>query len=209
MIEHLSELYEPSAGTGITFVYCNYNESRTAPTYIRLALKQLCRTMQHIPPELQKVYKHCYDNDSQPKYDELKSAFLAIIRQFGCVFFVLDALDECTLVQRKDLTKFILSIADTTSTSTGQEIVKFLVTSRKELDIEQSFQQKLIPTIEVETTKVNNDIKIYVGAQIELRLQDGRLSLRNMALKDKIFSALTTKAGGMYVFYIVYTDKFS
>ena len=121
----------------------------------------------------------------------------------------MDALDECTLVQRKDLTKFILSIADTTSTSTGQEIVKFLVTSRKELDIEQSFQQKLIPTIEVETTKVNNDIKIYVGAQIELRLQDGRLSLRNMALKDKIFSALTTKAGGMYVFYIVYTDKFS
>ena len=208
MIEHLSELYEPSAGTGITFVYCNYKESRTALAYMRLALKQLFRTMQHIPPELQKVYEHCYDNDRQPKYDELKNAFLAIMRQFGCVFFILDALDECTPDQRKTLTKFILGIADTTSTSTGQEIVKFFVTSRKESDIEQAFQQQFIPTIEVETAKVNDDIRIYVKAQIDLRLQDGSLSLRNTALKDKIFRTITTRAGGMYViFYLDCINK--
>ena len=152
--------------------------------------------MQSFPLELQEIYERHDGNDSQPKYDELRVILLAIIKKFGRIFFVLDALDECNLDQRQDLCEFILSVANTTS---GQGIVKLFVTSRKESDIERAFQQKSIPTIEVETTKVNSDIEIYVKAQIELRLQNGSLKLKNMALKDKIFSVLTTKAGGMYV----------
>ena len=170
---------------------------------MRLALKQLCRTMQSLPLEIQEVHKQHYRNDSQPSYDELKNVFLAIIQQFGRIFLVLDALDECTLDQRKDLCDFILTIANptvTTPTSTSQGIVKLFVTSRKESDIEQAFQQKSIPTIEVEATKVNSDIEVYVKAQIELRLQNHSLRLRNIALKNKILSVLTKKAGGMYVF---------
>ena len=164
---------------------------------MRLALKQLCRTIQFLPPELHAIYERHYRNDSQPKYDELRVAFLAIIRQFGRrIFFVLDALDECTLDQRKDLCEFILSLANPTS---SQGVVKLFITSRKESDIERAFQQKSFPTIEVEATKVNSDIRVYVEAQIELRLQNCSLRLKNMALKEKILSALTKKAGGMYV----------
>lgn len=115
---------------------------------------------------------------------------------------MLDALDECTLDQRKDLCRFILSIVNPTapsSTRTSQGVVKLFVTSRNESDIRQAFQQNSIPTIEVEAAKVDSDIKIYVKAQIEIRLQNRSLRLRNMKLKDKIFSILTTKAGGMYV----------
>ena len=196
VIEHLSALYQLSTDTGITFIYCNYKESRTLTTYIRLALKQLCQIMQSIPPKLQEVYQQHYGNDTQPRYDELRIVFLAIMQQFGRIFFVLDALDECTLAQRKDLSEFIVNIANTTS---NQGIVKLFVTSRKEPDIERAFQQ--IPTIEVEAAKVDCDIKEYVKAQIELRLQNGSLVLQNMALKNKILSVLTAKAGGMYVFF--------
>ena len=163
---------------------------------MRLALKQLCRAMQSLPHELQTVYEQHHRNDSQPMYDELRIVFLALIQQFGRIFFVLDALDECTPDQRKDLCEFILSL----TTSTSQGIVKLFVTSRKESDIERAFQQKSIPTIEVKAAKVNKDIKAYVEAQIELRLQNDSLRLRDTALKDKIFTALTSKAGGMYVF---------
>ena len=167
---------------------------------MRLALKQLCRKMQSFPPELQEVYKQHYRNDSQPRYEELRIAFLAVIRQFGRIFLVLDALDECILDQRKDLCEFLLSLANIrTSAGSSQGIVKLFVTSRKESDIERAFQS--IPTIEVEAAKVNSDIEVYVKSQIELRLQDCTLRLRNMALKDKIFNALTTKADGMYVFF--------
>ena len=202
VVEHLSALHQLSADTGITFIYCHYKEFRTTSEYMRTALKQLCRAMQFIPPKLQAIYEQHYSNDSQPKYDELRIVFLAIIQQFGRIFFVLDALDECTLDQRKDLCDFIFSITNTTSTS-ASGIVKLFVTSRKAPDIERAFRQKSIPTIEVEAAKVDSDIEVYVKAQIELRLQDGSLILRDMALKDRIFSALTTKAGGMYVFFLV------
>ena len=167
--------------------------------YIRLALKQLCRTMQSLPPKLQKAYEQHYRNKSQPKYDELRSIFLAIIQQFGRIFFVLDALDECTLDQRKDLCKFILSLVDTSGTSTdaSQGTVKLFVTSRRESDIERAFQQKSIPTIEVEAAKVNSDIEIYVKAQVELRLENCSLQLSDIALKNKILNILSTEADGM------------
>ena len=170
--------------------------------YIRLALKQLCRTMQFLPLKLQELYGQSYANHSQPKLDELKIVFLAILQQRGRIFFVLDALDECTLDQRKDLCEFILSIVATASSSpsTSQGIVKLFVASRKESDIQQAFQRNSMPTIEVEAAKVNSDIEVYAKAQIELRLQSGSLELGDMALKDKILSALATKAGGMYVF---------
>ena len=157
--------------------------------------------MQCLPPKLQEVYEHHYRNDSQLDYKELRNLFLAVMQQFGCVYFVVDALDECTPDEREGLCKFLLSITDIASTSTSQETVKVFITSRRESDIERAFQQKGIPTIEIEATKVDSDIEVYVKAQIELRIQSGTLSIRNMELKDKILSALTTKAGGMYVLF--------
>lgn len=111
------------------------------------------------------------------------------------MFFVVDALDECTVVERKSLCHFFLSI---TNTSTSQGTIKLFITSRKEPDIEKAFQ--LIPTIQIKAEKVNSDIEVYVKAQIELRLQNGDLNIKDITLKDKILSALTTEARGMYVF---------
>lgn len=200
VIEHLSALRELSGNTGMTFIYCDYKAPQTTTTYIRSALKQLCRTMQPLPDELQEIYKQHYQNDLQPRYNELRNLFLRIIQPLGCVFFVVDALDECTQDERKILCKFLLSITNTTSSGTSLGTVKLFVTSRKEPDIEQAFQQNIIPTIVIEATKVDSDIKAYVKAQIELRLQDGSLKIRNMSLKDMIFNNLTKEAGGMYVF---------
>ena len=179
----------------MTFVYCNYNESRSPATYIRLAIKQLCRRMPRLPVALDEVYEKHFRNCSEPSLKELRSAFLAIVQQFNSVFLVLDALDECTLEQRIGLYEFFSGVL----TSTGQGIVKLFVTSRRGSDIERAFHQQSFPTIEIEAAKVDSDIQIYVKAQIEQRLQDGRLTLKNMALKNKILTALTTKAGGMYV----------
>ena len=195
MTEHLSARYQLFTNAGVTFVYCNYKEFRTTMTYIRMALKQLCRTMQSLPLELQTVYNHHYSNHSQPKYEELRTVFLAFIRHFGHIFFVLDALDECTTDEKKPLCDFMLSLAN----STDQGIIKLFVTSRKESDIELAFRQKFIPIIEVDAAKVNSDIEVYVKAQIELRHE---LKHKNVELKKKILNALTTRAGGMYVSFL-------
>ena len=173
----------------MTFVYCNYNESRSPATYIRLAIKQLCRRMQNLPVALDETYEKHFRNCSQPNNNELQSAFLAIVRQFNSVFLVLDALDECTLDQRIGLYEFFSGVVGCSVTSAGQGIVKLFVTSRKGSDIERAFHQQSFPTIKIEAAKVDSDIEIYVKAQIEQRLQDGRLSKPNAV---------------EYIFWIIY-----
>lgn len=220
VIDHLSALYELSPHIGVTFIYCNYKESRPSTAYIRLAIKQICRRMKRLPHQLQEAYKTHKKKDSQPSSGELKSIFLTIALQFNSMFLVLDALDECTLDQRAELCSFFSDIIESridgasrtsnsssSDLSTSRGIVKLFVTSRKEPDIERVFQQKSFPKIEIEAAKVNRDIAVYTEAQIESRLKDGRLSLKNMRLKNMILDALTTKAGGMYVFSCTYYIK--
>ena len=186
----------------MTFIYCHYAQSRTPLEYVRLAIKQLCRRMSPFPPELDKVYEQHYQCLSQPQLQELQGIFLAMVQQFDSVFLVLDALDECTLDERKELCAFFAEIVEL---SNGTNHVKLFVASRKERDIEKAFLQKSFPTIEVEARKVNSDIERYVQAQIEKLLQDGSLTLNNIMLKEKILTALTTNAGGMYVFHFSIT----
>ena len=196
VIDHLSTRHEPSANIGITFIYCNFAESRSALEYMKLAIKQLCRRIKSLPSELNDSYEQHYKNHSRPGSQELQNVFRSTVQQFESVFFILDALDECTLSQRTDLCKFLTGVVGlTTGTSNG--ITKLFVASRKEPDIERAFLHKSFPTIEVEAEKVDSDIKLYAKAQIEQRLDDGSLTLNNPALKDKILTVLTTKAGGM------------
>ena len=155
--------------------------------------------MKSLSPKLNEVYEKHNKYHSQPGLQELQEIFLAAVQQFNCVFFVLDALDECTLDQRADLCEFFAQVVES-SPGTGHGLVKLFVASRKELDIERAFLRKSFPTIEIEATKVDSDIELYVKAQIEQRLDDGSLALNNTILKDKILTALTTNAGGMYVF---------
>ena len=179
--------------------------------------------MQPLPPKLQEVYEKHYQNHSQPNSEELRSVFLAIAKHCTSMFLVLDALDECSPDQRKELCEFFSNIIESSSATADPSLddsapacaggsdgtqqpssslgaIKLFVTSRKEPDIERVFRQKSFPTVEIEAKKVDRDIKIYVNAQIEQRIQDERLILRDVALKDKILTTLTTKASGMYVF---------
>ena len=199
VIEHLSARYELSPNIGVTFIYCNYSESRSPLEYIRLAIKQLCRRIRPLPSRLNAVFEKHYQNHSEPGFKELQDLFLEIIQLFQGVFLVLDALDECAEAHRTDICEFFGGILKLNHGS-NHGPVKLFVASRKEPDIERAFLRKSFPTIEVEAKKVNRDIELYVTAQIEKLLDDGSLTLNDIVLKDKILTTLTANAGGMYVF---------
>ena len=154
--------------------------------------------MRPFPPKLDEVYQQHYQSHSQPRLQELQDIFLAMVQQFNSTFLVLDALDECTPDQRKDLCEFFAKIVEL-SNVTSHGLVKLFVSSRKEHDIENAFLRKSFPTIEVEARKVNSDIELYVQAQIEQLSHNVPLTLSDI-MKEKIFTTLTTNAGGMYVF---------
>lgn len=152
--------------------------------------------MKFLPQKLHQAYQQHFKNHSQPGFHELQDIFLNTIQEFHCVFFVVDALDECT--HRAEICQFLARMIDLCPDK-GRGFIKVFVASRKELDIERSFQQNSFPEIEVETAKVNHDIRLYVTAEIDERLHNGSLILNDVKLKNKILAALTTNAGGMYV----------
>lgn len=169
--------------------------------------------MESLPPRVHEVCNKHKQNHSQPNLEELQNVLLAIAKHFNSVFLVLDALDECTLEQRTDLCEFFSNIVELSAAhqaesdvrtiqppGTSPGVVKLLVTSRKEPDIERVFRQRSFPKVEIEAERVDCDIAIYVKAEIDQRIQDERLILRDLALKDRIFTTLTTKSGGMYVY---------
>ena len=81
--------------------------------------------------------------------------------------------------------------------------------SRMDSDIEHAFLRRAFPAIEIEASKVDNDIATYVEAQVEQVFQVNHLTLTNPALQKKISSVLTMKASGMYILQlnIIYTKS--
>ena len=200
MIEHISELYELSENTGVTFLYCSYKESREAITYVRLAIKQLCRRMANIPMELQTMYDTHFRNASEPNLDELRHVFIAISNHFECVFLILDALDECNANQREDLLGFLTAVGTSKEgASTPLSRVKFFVTSRREEDIRRAFTRGAFPILEIKANRVNKDIEQYVTAQLQVQLRNGRLKVKDGTLIQRIQKALIGRADGMCV----------
>lgn len=192
VVEKLSAQYELSNNVGISFVYCNYKEPQEAAIYVRLFIKQLSRRMNELPVELEALYDKHYSNASTPGYTELQGVLVQISKHFEKVFLVLDALDECTDDQRRELFEVLHGIVSPGATNPGN--INLFITSRKEQDIQRAFQR--FPIIEIEARKVNEDIESYVTAQLDQYLQDGTLMITD-TLKCKILTALVDRAGGM------------
>jgi len=191
-VEKLSAQYELSNSTGISFVYCNFEDNLEASTYVKVIIKQLCRRMDELPIELEKLYDDHYRNASNPGYTELRDTLMRVSGYFGKVFLVLDALDECTEDQRNELFEVLRGTAIYDNTAHGN--LKIFVTSRKEQDIQRAF--KCFPVVEIEAKKVNDDIESYVTAQLDQHRQDGTLEITD-SLKSRVVTALINQAGGM------------
>lgn len=99
--------------------------------------------------------------------------------------------------------QFLADIVGSGRNSPGN--IKLFVTSRKEADIERSFIN--VPTIQIEAKKVTADIESYVRFELDRRLKDGTLTLRDSGLKKEILEALLGRAGGMSVMDLVHSQS--
>ena len=109
---------------------------------------------------------------------------------------VLDALDECPEKDRPGILNFITNMV--TSATPCQ--IKIFVTSRREMDIAKAFENKTIPTIQIEPGNVAKDIEAFARSQVEelRRGEDGKtLYVTSDDLAERIIQSLTMKADGM------------
>jgi hypothetical protein len=118
--------------------------------------------------------------------------FLELLRKlsqaFEAVYLIIDGLDECGK-QANEVASIFTSISDLDDSP-----ISVAILSRHEMEIHEvlisSFHH-----LDVEAYK--DDVRLYVAAEIQSRIQSKRLRLRNMAIKDEIMHVLIDKNGGM------------
>lgn len=180
---------------GIAFFYFNFqNEAstQTEASFLAILLKQLCRRKTEFPETLKALYKESLRNHKQPSLAQLKCQFEEIVVTFDQVFLMVDALDECT---KDDRQKFLQYITSLLRLPTGK--LKIFVTSRPEPDVMFEFTSGSFPVIQIEATKVAEDIVSYVRHEL-LHRNHIYCDLKGaLELRMEIERVLVSKSNGM------------
>ena len=200
LIGEFAHLAGRSPQTILAYYFCDdkYQDRRTATAILRGLLLQLLR-------QRPTLFKHI-QSQFEMSPDRLFTNFHALWRVFVSmvldpevaeVYCLIDALDECEKESRelflKDFVK-LFHFQESKKTS-----IKFIVTSRREQDIEESLSlvSPAIRNVQVDSGRVNHDLHKFINTKVdELSAIKGYTS----ALKEDIRCALLEKAGGTFLY---------
>jgi archaellum biogenesis ATPase FlaH len=145
---------------------------------------------------LEHIYQQCAKGQQQPAEDTIHSLLHDMMDRIESKYIIIDALDECT--DREDLLTFICDLVN--SSIKGLVI---MVTSRREKDIEEQLRSITNHNINIQSTVVDNDIRVYVQDRLGI---DSRLKKWPKCIQDEITDVMIENANGMYVycFYVWY-----
>ncbi|KAJ4322889.1 hypothetical protein N0V94_002151 [Neodidymelliopsis sp. IMI 364377] len=188
----------------LCFAYYNYRDTQLHELHqvVAALIKQLCQKRAELPHDLLQT-KH---DALSPSLVGTQDRFLSLVEDLSEVYVVFDALDECPEREREAIIGFITGIV----TAKIECQVKVFVTSRKEMDIAKAFEDKHIPTVQIQTENVTADIEAFVRGQIEKLLagENGRtLYITDDGLKEKIAQTLASKAEGMFLWVNLQLDS--
>ena len=199
MVAELAHLAELSSQMTLAYYFCDDKDERrrTATAILRGLLLQLLR-------QRPILFKYIQD-DFNLSRDSLFTNFHALWRIFdgivkdpeaGEVFCLVDALDECEKESRQLFLTHFTNLFCSAESKKGA--FKFLVTSRREIDIEESFSaaSPAIQNLQVDSGKVNDDLSKFIDFKVD-KLSKKK---RYQPMQDRIKSALTEKAGGIFLY---------
>ena len=199
LVEELAHLAARSSQMTLIYYFCDdkFEGRRTATAILRGLLLQLLRQRPILFNHIQSHFDISRDS-LFTNFHALWRIFVSIIQdsEAGKVFCLIDALDECEKESRQlfltDFTKLFSQLSQKT-------VVKFIVASRRENDIEESLSAvgPAVQNLQVDSGRVNHDLNKFINVRVdELSKMKGYKS----PLKEKIRSALTEKAGGTFLY---------
>jgi hypothetical protein len=202
-IDELEGTCEKSPYQAFAYYYFSFTDQDDQSTTSMLSsmTRQLCGARPDTPEWLKALGSKFRDKGSRPGLKHLEDALWGAASGFDAVYFIVDALDECTTSQNKRAT-LLKSLAKLQGCS--PPTVHILLTSRKEPDIEAAFamilQKPAAEEIDLLAFRdaVNHDISIYLQQKFKSAEFNG-LSDDNKNFAQKI---LLEKADGMYVMFL-------
>ncbi|KAF3907864.1 hypothetical protein ABW20_dc0107339 [Dactylellina cionopaga] len=185
-----------SSNQPLVYFYFDFNDNskQTFENMIRALISQLYGQCRETSQILNSLFSSCRDGHQQPRCQSLCDVFLRMVEQVNEVWLVLDALDECSKEERRELLLWMREI----SISSEHKNVHLLVTSRLEKDIESGIMEfnsgdKTVPIV---NDLVAGDIHSYIRSKV--REGDGLKRWRSYPkVQDEIEKVLGTKANGM------------
>ena len=175
---------------GIAYYYCDYKTptSQKLGRILGCLAGQLARQSESCFDRLSKFYRP--DPGQPPRFsapgeEELSVLLRQMISYFDEVAIIVDGVDE---------SEHPGIVAQTLSSLVTQcAAVRLLVSSRDEVAIRGQFEEFEHLSIAAR----NEDLKLYVSAEIEDRVRNGSLKIKSTALKDEILEKLINGAQGM------------
>ena len=158
ILQHLQEMAPSNESTYILYAFSTHDNTggNTKAAIIRSLLYQLCRANQSLIPVANK------EHDTRQSHGFLLNIWDKLLETFirgsEPVYIILDGLDECDEIERKQLLKTILDLWRNCPN------LRLLVSSRKEVDIRQALGTNC-ETLIVEE-KSRTDIKRFVTSEI-------------------------------------------
>jgi Cdc6-like AAA superfamily ATPase len=187
VVDHLRKAFGGNDRIGIACLFCSYmrlTEQRSADLLTSL-LKQLVQELPSLPEVVEILYKEHMKRNTRPSFGELSDVLQSVVGSYSRIFFVIDALDECTNADRdrEHLLREIFRLQ-------GHARISLFATSRFIPEIEKEFDESIL----LEIRASDDDVRIYLDGKIS-RLRP--FVSRNSDLQEEIKTNIIKAVDGM------------
>ena len=197
MIDHVQKhcLREPLSAVVYWYFTFTNTEKQKVSHFLCSLVADICSNRRDTPQALQDAYDQANFGQQKPTIKSIMAMLKEVATGFEHIYLFVDALDECPRsdAERSMLLDFLNEIR-----SWQMRCMHVLVTSRREVDIEESFSQVpphlgSISSIRVQGTHLEHDIKKYIQRRLQHRLYQNW----KPALKLVVEAKLASQADGM------------
>ena len=194
IIEDLRDYCRLHKSMVVAYYYIDFSDTANANVggILRSLMKQICISTDRLPKVVESLCSQHRASGQQPSTLSLISVLHALEEELAIqTFVVIDALDEYLEHERAELLHAIVSLL-----GEGFTMIRILVTSRAEHDINFSLSPAATEIIAIENEKIDADIKIYIRQRLS---EDARLCRLPSHVKEEVELKLGKGAQGMSV----------
>lgn len=188
VVDDLQRRFAKSESVGVACMYCDYKDqvAQTTRNLLASLWLQLAVSNQDLSYEVEDLYNK-YESQgprSQPSLDEISRILRTEVERYEKVYFIMDALDECSAENRTTLLRQISVLPPT---------VSLMVTSRFLNSVPRQFQGAMELEIEADV----EDIKRYVKERMKSVERLSNWVIKNPSLEEDIVATVTKNAKKM------------
>ena len=193
-VDDLQQRFARSDDIGVACIYCDYKDqvAQTTKNLLASLWLQLAANNQDLSYEVDGLYNKYTSQGprSRPTLDEVLRILKTEVERYQNVYFVIDALDECSAENRSTLLRQISALPPS---------VHLMVTSRFLNPVPRQFKDSIKLEIEADV----EDVKYYVKERINSVERLSGWVENNPSLEKDIFSTVTENAKKMYARYTI------